>query len=94
MSESALARIRCLLEAAFPAARIELTDESAAHAGHAGAGPAELTHLAVRIEYEAFDGMASVDRHRAVHEALEDEFERGLHALTIRAFAPGERRKM
>ncbi len=63
---------------------LEVTDESAAHAGHAGAdGTGSGTHFRVRIASPAFEGRALVAKHRLVYDALHDFLARGLHALAI-----------
>jgi len=81
-------RIRDLLTAAFNPEELEVTDDSARHAGHAGARPEGETHFNVRVVASAFEGMTRVQRQRAVNTALAPEFETGLHALSIRADAP------
>ena len=48
------------------------------------------THFRLDIVSEAFEGKSRVERHRLVNEALGEAFARGLHALAIRARAPGE----
>ena len=59
-------------------------DESADHAGHAGAnGTGAGTHFRVRIACAAFDGKSRVQRHRLVYDALHDFLDQGLHALAI-----------
>ena len=59
-------------------------DESADHAGHAGAnGTGAGTHFRVRIAAAAFDGKSRVQRHRLVYDALHDFMAQGLHALAI-----------
>ena len=64
--------------------RLEVIDESAAHAGHAGAdGTGSGTHFRVRIAAPAFEGVSRVARHRLVYDALQDFTARGLHALAI-----------
>jgi BolA protein len=64
--------------------RLEVIDESAAHAGHAGAdGSGFGTHFRVRIASPQFAGKTPVARHRLVYDALRDYIERGLHALAI-----------
>jgi BolA family transcriptional regulator, general stress-responsive regulator len=83
-------RIRRALLAAFPAAAVEVVDESHRHAGHAGARPEGETHYAVRVVSPAFAGLSRVSRSRAAHAALEAEFGTGLHALSLRLLAPGE----
>ena len=59
-------------------------DESADHAGHAGAnGTGAGTHFRVRIASAAFEGKSRVQRHRLVYDALHDFLDQGLHALAI-----------
>ncbi len=63
---------------------LEVLDESAAHAGHAGAdGTGFGTHFRVRIAAPQFAGRARVAQHRLVYDALADFMARGLHALAI-----------
>jgi BolA protein len=63
---------------------LEVIDESAAHAGHAGAdGSGYGTHFRVRIASPLFAGRTRVARHRLVYDALQDFVDRGLHALAI-----------
>ncbi len=83
-------RIRLSLEARFQPARLEITDDSARHAGHAGASPGGETHYSVTMVSAAFVGMNRVARSRAVHEALAGEFATGLHALALRLQSPKE----
>ncbi len=74
--------------AALKPARLEIHDESAQHAGHAGSRPEGGTHWQVHIVSEAFRGKTPVARHRMVYEALGDLMDRDIHALRIEAFAP------
>ncbi|HUP96841.1 MAG TPA: BolA family protein [Usitatibacter sp.] len=67
---------------------LELQDESAQHAGHAGARPSGGSHWQLTIVSEAFRGKSPVARHRMVYEALGDLMKRDIHALRIEAFAP------
>lgn len=83
-------RIRRALHAAFPAADVEVRDDSHLHAGHAGARPEGETHFAVRVVSPAFAGLGRVARSRAAHAALQAEFGGGMHALSMRLLAPGE----
>lgn len=76
-------RIRTALVQAFEPARIEVEDESARHAGHAGAAPGGETHYRVMLVSSRFAGMSRVARSRAVHEVLAAEFASGLHALSL-----------
>ncbi|WP_374406989.1 BolA family protein [Hydrogenophaga sp.] len=72
------------LTAALLPTRLEVIDESAAHAGHAGAnGLGFGTHFRVRIASPAFAGKSRVAQHRLVYDALRPFTEAGLHALAI-----------
>ena len=63
---------------------LEVIDESAAHAGHAGAGAEGYgTHFRVRVASPLFDGRSRVARHRLVYDALQDFMDQGLHAIAI-----------
>lgn len=79
-----------MLAARFAPARIEVVDDSAKHAGHAGAQPGGQTHYSVLLVSETFTGMSRVARSRAVHAALEQEFSGGLHALALTLRSPSE----
>ncbi|HEV8690185.1 MAG TPA: BolA family protein [Ideonella sp.] len=65
---------------------LEVQDDSAAHAGHAGAR--EGSHLSVRIVSARFAGLPRVARHRLVYDALSTLMPQGIHALAIDARAP------
>jgi len=66
--------------------QLEVIDESAAHAGHAGANAEGYgTHFRVRIATPLFDGKSRVARHRLVYDALHDFLAQGLHAIAIEA---------
>jgi BolA protein len=69
---------------------LEVEDDSARHAGHAGAGRGGETHFNVRMASAAFEGMSRVARSRAVHDAVAAEFAEGLHALSLTLRAPSE----
>ena len=77
--------------AALQPVRLDLRDESAQHAGHAGARPSGGSHWQLTIVSEAFRGKSPVARHRMVYEALGDLMERDIHALRIEASAPEQR---
>ena len=81
-------RIRDSLEQAFKPELLEITDDSAKHAGHAGASPDGETHYTVHIISEAFEGLSRVQLQRAINMVLAPEFESGLHALSLKASAP------
>lgn len=84
------ARIEAAIRSAFAPADIAVQDDSALHAGHAGARPGGETHYTLRIVADAFAGQNRVARSRAVHAALAPEFEAGLHALSLRLLTPEE----
>jgi BolA protein len=78
------------LDAAFAPTRLEIEDDSARHQGHAGARPGGESHFNVTIESAAFAGAAKVARQRMVYRALAEELAGPLHALSVKALAPGE----
>jgi BolA protein len=69
---------------------LELVDESAKHAGHAGARPGGNTHWRLAIVSRAFTGKPVVARHRMIYQALGSLMQDPIHALAIEARAPGE----
>jgi BolA protein len=81
--------IRRLTEALHPD-QLELEDQSDHHIGHAGHDGRGESHFALTIESAAFTGLNRVQRQRAVYAALGDLMRERVHALTIRATAPGE----
>jgi BolA family transcriptional regulator, general stress-responsive regulator len=83
VSAPRIAAIRAALEARLHPQALEVLDESAAHAGHAGAR--EGGHYRVHIVSESFRGLAPLARHRLVYEALGALMGQGIHALAIRA---------
>ena len=83
-------RIRRRLEDAFQPSRLEVHDESARHAGHAGARAGGETHFRVTIVSQTFAGRSRLERHRLVHAALDEELRGGVHALAVTALVPGE----
>lgn len=78
-------RIREKLNEAFHPETLEVSDDSARHAGHSGASPEGETHYNVTISSTAFHGLSRVQVQRAVHMVLAGEFETGLHALSLKA---------
>lgn len=82
--------IRNKLNETFQPVRLEVVDDSARHAGHAGASPGGESHFNVVIEAQAFAGEGRVARQRMVHQALAAELAGPVHALSVRALAPGE----
>jgi BolA protein len=70
--------------------KLELVDESAQHAGHAGWRPGGSTHWRLFIVSGAFRGKPTVARHRMVYDALGELMQDPIHALAITARSPGE----
>ncbi len=91
MSEAVIAAaIRRKLERAFAPLELAIEDESALHAGHAGASLQGETHFRVRIVSRVFEGLSRVERQRRVYEALKDELAGHLHALALTTLTPDE----
>ena len=78
------------LNSALVPTRIELVDDSEQHHGHGGYNPAGESHFTLRIESSAFVGKSRIERQRLVYAALGDLMRERVHALSIRATAPGE----
>lgn len=77
-----------LIEQLHPT-KLEVLDESAAHAGHAGANAQGFgTHFRIRIASAEFSGKSRVARHRLVYDALQNYIDQGLHALAIEILEP------
>ncbi len=83
-------RLKQAIEAAFAPERLEIVDDSAEHAHHAGAREGGQTHYSVLVVSARFAGQSRVERSRAVHAALEQEFGSGLHALSLTLRTPQE----
>jgi BolA protein len=78
------------LREAFTPAHLDVIDESHLHEGHAGHRAGGETHFRVQIVADAFAGKSRIDRHRLVNAALAAELAASVHALAIKAQAPGE----
>ncbi len=78
------------LRAALAPTKLAVINDSAKHHGHAGDDGSGESHFTVEIEAEAFAGMSRLERQRAVNAALGDLMRERVHALAIRARAPGE----
>jgi BolA protein len=78
------------LNSSLSPTRIELIDDSEQHRGHGGYNPAGESHFTLRIESAAFAGKSRVQRQRMIYAALGELMESRVHALSIRANAPGE----
>ena len=89
MTADRVALLRERLTAALAPEHLEIVDESAAHAGHAGAR-AGGGHFALTIVSPAFNGRGLLERHRMVYAAVGDLMQGEVHALSIKAYASGE----
>ncbi len=79
-----------LLTAAFVPTHLAVINDSARHHGHAGDDGSGESHFTVEIESAAFAGLSRLERQRMVNRALGDIPGARVHALAIRASAPGE----
>jgi BolA protein len=70
---------------------MELKNQSHLHEGHAGHDGSGESHFKLVVVSESFAKLDRPARHRMIYELLEDEFNSGLHALSISAYAPDER---
>ncbi|GBR70828.1 BolA family protein [Gluconobacter kanchanaburiensis] len=85
-SSSRRERIAEILQRELSPTHLEIQDDSARHAHHAGAralGGAEETHFNIAITSARFDGLNRIARHRLVNDLLAEEFHSGLHALSL-----------
>ena len=88
MTAERIGRIRAALEKELAPLQLEIKDDSAKHAGHAGAR--EGGHFRVRLVSEVFRGKSAIERHRLVFAAVADLMGRDIHALNIDAKTPEE----
>lgn len=79
-----------LLTQAFAPTRLDVINDSAQHHGHAGHDGSGESHFTVEIESTAFAGVSRLERQRMVNRALGDIPGERVHALAIKARAPGE----
>ncbi len=83
-------RLEAALRQSLTPECVVVTDDSARHAGHAGAQPGGETHYSVLVVADAFRGVSRVERSRQVHALLAAEFASGLHALALTLRTPEE----
>jgi BolA family transcriptional regulator, general stress-responsive regulator len=77
-------RIHARLTERLQPTALQVIDESAAHAGHAGASASgQGSHIRVCVASPLFTSLSRVQRHRLVYDALQDFIDQGLHALAI-----------
>ena len=79
-----------ILRERLTASHVEVIDETDQHAGHPGLPQAGGDHFSVLIVADQFTQMSSVERHRAVYAALQEELKTAIHALKIQALTPSE----
>ncbi|MTD96322.1 BolA/IbaG family iron-sulfur metabolism protein [Hyphomicrobium sp. xq] len=84
------ARMREKLMIGLSPTRLDVVNESHLHAGHASSPGTGESHFRVLIVAEAFAGKSRVERHRLVNDVVRDELKDGVHALAVKALAPGE----
>ena len=82
--------IREKLMVALSPVRLDVINESELHAGHRSSPGTGQSHFRGRVVAVQMRGKSRVERHRMVNEALSAELEGGIHALAIKAYAPGE----
>ena len=90
MSGPVAHEIEILLQEAFLPTRLDVINDSARHRGHSGDDGSGESHFTVVIESVAFAGKNRLERQRMVNRALGDIPGNRVHALAIRAFAPGD----
>ncbi len=90
MTGSIEQEMRQLLEAAFAPTRLDVINDSASHAGHMGDDGTGESHFTIAIESPAFAGVSRLQRQRLVNAALGDIPGQRVHAIAIKARAPGE----
>jgi len=88
-SESRVERIRALVQDRLRPQRLEIRDDSVAHAGHAGAADGK-GHFRLLIVADCFSGRTLVQRHRLVHDALAELLRDEIHALALVTKSPEE----
>ncbi len=82
--------IRLKLTTALSPTRLDISDDSRQHQGHAGARPGGESHFSVTVVSAAFAGMARLARHRLVYSVLAEELSGQIHALNLKTITPSE----
>jgi BolA protein len=82
--------IRSKLTAGLAPTRLEIHDDSARHAGHAGAREGGETHFTLLVVSERFTGQSRLERQRAIYALLAEELAGPVHALSLTALTPAE----
>lgn len=82
--------MRQKLMIAFEPTRLDVVNESHLHAGHRSSPGTGESHFSVLVVAEKFAGKSRIERHRMVNDVLAEHLKNGVHALAIKAYAPGE----
>lgn len=88
------ATIKSKISAALKPQVLEITNDSARHAGHAGDNGTGESHFKLKIVSAHFEGLGRVERQKLVYNILAHELASSLHALSIKALTPPENDKM
>ncbi|RAU23477.1 BolA family transcriptional regulator [Paramagnetospirillum kuznetsovii] len=81
------------LEEGLKPTRLEITDDSHRHAGHAGHNVDGESHFSIVVVSDAFTGKSRVDRHRMVNALLADELAGRVHAMALTTLTPAEEKR-
>ena len=79
-----------LLKEAFSPTRLDVINDSAKHAGHSGDDGSGESHFSILVESDRFEGLTRLERQRLVNRVLGDLPGQRIHALSVKALAPGE----
>jgi len=82
--------LRAKLTAGLNPTRLEISDDSERHRGHAGAHPEGESHFSVTVVSERFAGLPRLARHRLVHALVSEELSSRIHAFQLTTLAPSE----
>ena len=83
-------RLRQALMIGLEPTRLDIVNESELHAGHRSSPGTGESHFRLLVVSPLFSGKSRVERHRMVNELIADEMKRGLHAMALSTYAPGE----
>ncbi|WPZ04321.1 BolA family protein [Blastomonas marina] len=82
--------LRAMLERELAPERLEIANDSARHHGHAGDDGSGESHFSILVESDRFEGLTRLERQRLVNRVLGDLPGQRIHALSVKALAPGE----
>lgn len=81
---SRLQRIKDVLMDQFKPTSLDIIDDTESHKGHAGSPGTEESHITVVIQADEFKNISRVEAHRKVYDAISTEFQKGLHAVSVK----------